>query len=90
MRVAELKGRRIAVLLGGTSPEREVSLQSGAAVVSTLQELSTEVLAVDTAAADWWQQAQGCELAWICLHDTDGEDGTIQSFLQTMGIHSQR
>jgi D-alanine-D-alanine ligase len=76
----------IAVLLGGNSAEREISLLSGQTVVAALQSLGCEVRAVDPAAADWMAQLQGVTCAFIALHGPGGEDGSMQGALQTMGI----
>jgi D-alanine-D-alanine ligase len=76
----------IAVLLGGNSAEREVSLLSGQTVVAALQSLGCEVRAVDPATPDWMAQLQGVTCAFIALHGPGGEDGSMQGALQTMGI----
>ncbi len=76
----------IAVLLGGNSAEREISLLSGQTVVAALQSLGCEVRAVDPAAPDWMAQLQGVTCAFIALHGPGGEDGSMQGALQTMGI----
>lgn len=77
---------KIAVLLGGTSAEREVSLQSGATVLGALQSLGLEAIAVDPAGANWMAQLQGVDFAFIALHGPGGEDGSMQGALQTLGI----
>jgi D-alanine-D-alanine ligase len=76
----------IAVLLGGNSAEREVSLLSGQTVVAALQSLGCGVRAVDPADHDWMAQLQGVTCAFIALHGPGGEDGSMQGALQTMGI----
>ncbi len=76
----------IAVLLGGNSAEREVSLLSGQTVVAALQSLGCGVRAVDPADPDWMAQLQGVTCAFIALHGPGGEDGSMQGALQTMGI----
>jgi D-alanine-D-alanine ligase len=76
----------IAVLLGGNSPEREISLMSGNSVLAALEELGARVRAVDTASANWWQQLEGTQLAFICLHGPGGEDGVVQGALETLGV----
>ena len=81
-----LCGAPIAVLLGGTSAEREVSLQSGQTVIAALQSLGHEVRAVDPAETDWLGQLQGVSCAFIALHGPGGEDGSMQGALQAMGI----
>ena len=76
----------IAVLLGGNSAEREISLLSGQTVVAALQSLGCSVRAVDPADPDWMAQLQGVTCAFIALHGPGGEDGSMQGALQTMGI----
>jgi len=79
---------RVAVLLGGNSAEREISLISGHAVLSALREAGVDAHAVDTAAADLLQQLTqgGFERAFIALHGRGGEDGVIQGMLETIGM----
>ena len=79
----QLRQSKIVVLLGGQSAERDISLQSGQTVVSALQSLGLDVLAVDTAQSDWALQLQGASLAFIALHGPGGEDGSMQGALQT-------
>jgi D-alanine-D-alanine ligase len=83
MRVA----RRVAVLKGGWSLEREVSLRSGAQAQEALERLGHEVAAIDVS-ADLITQLLEFEpdAAFIALHGEDGEDGTIQGLLETVGI----
>jgi D-alanine-D-alanine ligase len=78
---------RIAVLKGGRSLERQVSLKSGARVQDALERLGHEVIAVDVG-ADLVARlmADRPELAFVALHGRDGEDGTIQELLEVMGI----
>ncbi len=76
----------VAVLLGGCSAEREISLLSGQTVVTALRALGCDVRAVDPAVPDWMAQLQGVSCAFIALHGPGGEDGSMQGALQTMGI----
>jgi len=78
---------RVGVLLGGTSSEREISLQSGAAVVAALEEAGIEHIAIDVgvnAIADI--QAAKIDRAFLALHGAGGEDGRIQAVLEYLGI----
>jgi D-alanine-D-alanine ligase len=78
---------RVGVLLGGTSSEREISLQSGAAVVAALEEAGIEHVAIDVgvnAIADI--QAAKIDRAFLALHGAGGEDGRIQAVLEYLGI----
>ncbi|RJP29392.1 MAG: D-alanine--D-alanine ligase [Actinobacteria bacterium] len=80
---------RIAVLMGGTSAEREVSLRSGAAVSRALRELGHEVLDIDVGAEIVARLAglRGqADVAFIVLHGRMGEDGTVQGLLELLGI----
>ena len=78
---------RVAVLMGGRSLERAVSLRSGARVVDALAELGHEPVAVD---ADESLVArlgdERPDVAFIALHGPGGEDGTAQSLLELLGI----
>ena len=82
-----LAGRHIAVLLGGPSPEREVSLVSGAACADALERLGARVSRVD-AGADIAQvlTALKPDLAFNALHGAWGEDGCVQGVLETIGL----
>jgi len=78
---------RVGVLLGGTSSEREISLQSGAAVVAALVEAGVEHVAIDVGAnaiADI--QAAKIDRAFIILHGAGGEDGRMQAVLEYLNI----
>lgn len=86
MTLEQLRQGRIAVLLGGNSAERDISLQSGQTVVNALQSLGLQVLTVDPAQPDWAAQLHGVSLAFVALHGPGGEDGSMQGALQTLGI----
>jgi D-alanine-D-alanine ligase len=78
---------RVAVLAGGDSDEREISLQSGAAVQQALAERGHQVLHLDPAVVDLagvdWQQF---DVAYLALHGQFGEDGQVQQLLDETGI----
>src|SRR3984885_3024559 len=78
---------RIAVLKGGRSLERQVSLKSGARVEDALERLGHHVVAIDVGAdlVDRLTEAEP-DLAFVALHGRDGEDGTVQELLEVMGI----
>lgn len=82
----DLSGKTLAVLLGGNSAERAISLQSGQTVVDALEALGVEVRSVDPAESAWQEQLPGTDLAFIALHGPGGEDGSMQGALQTLGI----
>jgi len=78
---------KVAVLFGGTSAEREVSLHSGAAVLAGLQEAGIDAHAIDTKDFDVTQlKQQGFEKVFIALHGRGGEDGTLQGTLEQIGL----
>jgi len=78
---------RVAVLMGGVSDEREISLKSGGAVASALREAGHEVIPFDVVD----RQLSGLdeiapEVAFIALHGAFGEDGGVQRLLERKGI----
>ena len=78
---------RIAVLFGGNSAEREISLQSGAAAIEALQSFGIDVVAIDTQENAVAQlQQQELSGAFIALHGVGGEDGKIQGLLEFLNI----
>ena len=78
---------KIAVLYGGTSQEREVSLRSGRAVINALSNAGAQVIEIDVGEQPLTQiQALEADIAFICLHGAAGEDGRIQSALSLAGI----
>jgi len=83
----ELSRKKIGVLMGGLSAEREVSLSSGRAVLEALREKGYEVVAVDVGRDPHRAiESAGIEVAFIALHGRWGEDGVIQGLLESMGI----
>jgi D-alanine-D-alanine ligase len=78
---------RIAVLKGGRSLERQVSLKSGARVEDALERLGHDVVPIDVGAdlVERLTDAQP-DLAFVALHGRDGEDGTVQELLEVLGI----
>jgi D-alanine-D-alanine ligase len=87
MNRTELKNKRIAVLMGGLSAEREISLKTGQAVLSALLENGCDAVAID-AGHDLPARLREVEadVAFICLHGRYGEDGTVQGLLEMMQI----
>jgi D-alanine-D-alanine ligase len=79
--------KKVAVLKGGDSLERTVSLRSGARAQSALRQLGHEVVAIDVG-ADLVAQLLEVQpdAAFLALHGSDGEDGTVQGLLETIGI----
>lgn len=78
---------KVAVLLGGRSAEREISLLSGQGVLSALQAQGVDAIAFDPAERSLWElQSLGVKRCFIALHGRHGEDGTVQGALELMGI----
>ena len=78
---------RVAVLKGGRSLERQVSLRSGARTENALERLGHEVVPIDVG-ADLIQRLRDAapDLAFIAMHGRDGEDGTVQELLEILDI----
>ena len=77
----------MAVLMGGFSSERDVSLNSGAAIVAALQSRGIDAHPFDPKAQDIVQlKALGFQTAFNTLHGTYGEDGTVQGLLEALGV----
>jgi D-alanine-D-alanine ligase len=83
------RGRRVAVVMGGLSSEREVSLNTGAGVLAALQEKRWDAVAVD------WREGTslpalladaGAQIVWNALHGTYGEDGAVQGLCSCLGL----
>ena len=78
---------RVAVLKGGRSLERGVSLKSGARVQDALESLGHDVIPIDVGhdlVARLRETAP--DIAFVALHGRDGEDGTVQELLEVLGI----
>ncbi len=87
MRKRNLLEKKIGVLMGGRSAEREVSLKSGTAVYNSLRGLKFNAVAID-AGEDLCTvlKKQKIEIAFIALHGGHGENGAVQGMLEIMGI----
>src|SRR5436853_7085951 len=77
---------KIAVVYGGPSAEREVSLKSGAAVAAALESLGHDVTRVDLQPKDLSPLDRPVDMAFIALHGAFGEDGRLQQILDQRGI----
>ena len=78
---------KVAVLMGGASAEREVSLMSGKGVLGALREKGVDAHAFDPAERDLWDlRREKFDRVFIALHGRFGEDGTVQGALETLGI----
>jgi len=85
----QLNTAKIAVLLGGDSKERDISLQSGQAVYEALIQLGFNVSKIDIRKKEkknWLKQIQEIDFAFIALHGRGGEDGKIQALLELLDI----
>ena len=80
------KYKKVAVLMGGPSSERAVSLRSGAAVAKALRERDYEVAEVVVGEDCSFTVPPGTEVAFVAMHGHFGEDGTIQALLRKQGI----
>ena len=77
--------KKVAVLLGGTSNEREISLKSGSAVLSALLRMGIDAKGIDTK-DESLDQLKSFDVVFICLHGKDGEDGYVQELLESINI----
>ncbi len=80
-----LQNKLIAVLYGGWSSEREISLASGTCVIRALRRLGFKAKAIDVD-RNFIKKLRGIDVAFIALHGQPGEDGTIQGILDFLGI----
>jgi len=86
-RVAARDLGKVAVLMGGRSAEREVSLMSGGGVLNALQGQGVDAHAFDPARQDVSElRREGFDRCFIALHGRFGEDGTVQGALELLGI----
>lgn len=87
MKAKDFKDKRIGVLMGGLSEEREISLKTGAAILKALGERGYRAAGID-AGRDLAGslKRKKIEVAFIALHGRYGEDGCVQGLLEVMGI----
>ena len=76
---------RVAVLMGGRSNERDISFESGNAVLEALLRKKIDAIAIDPK-IDELKRLKFFDRAFICLHGQDGEDGKIQTFLESINL----
>src|SRR5262245_7428457 len=82
-------GKRVAVVMGGLSAEREVSLNTGTGVLAALQEKGWDAVGIDWKAGTSLAQlleASGAHVVWNALHGTYGEDGAVQGLCACLQI----
>ena len=85
-----MTNRRVGVLMGGLSAERDVSLRTGEGVANALEARGHEVVRIafgpDTRGVDELLRAASVDVAFLALHGRGGEDGCVQGLLELMGI----
>ena len=79
---------RVALLAGGTSGEREISLASGKGAGEALRQAGFAVTELDPASKDDLKALidGNFDVAFLCLHGKGGEDGQLQGFLEVIGL----
>jgi len=79
---------RIAVIAGGRTPERDVSLRGGLRVLAALETLGHDAILLDPADVRLVESldAYGPAICWLALHGKEGEDGTVQRLLDLLAI----
>lgn len=81
------KDKKIGVLMGGLSAEREISLRSGNACLKALTSRGYNAVAIDAQRdLPFRLRDEGIEVAFVALHGRYGEDGTVQGLLEVLGI----
>ncbi len=83
-----MRPKTVAVLQGGRSAERDVSLNTGAQVATALRGRGFDVTTIDTAERDFIDRIRDTRpgVAFICLHGRFGEDGTMQGLLELLDV----
>jgi len=85
--VSQFDAGKVAILMGGTSAEREVSLMSGQGVLQALRSIGVDAHAFDPAERDLAElRRDGFARCFIALHGRYGEDGTVQGALELLGM----
>ena len=85
--MSQFDAGKVAILMGGTSAEREVSLMSGQGVLQALRSLGVDAHAFDPAERDLAElRRDGFARCFIALHGRYGEDGTVQGALELLGL----
>jgi len=82
-----MKFGKVAVLMGGKSAEREISLMSGGGVLQALRSKGVDAHAFDPAERDLFElRREGYARCFVALHGRGGEDGTLQGALEVLGL----
>ena len=85
--MSQFDAGKVAILMGGTSAEREVSLMSGQGVLQALRSIGVDAHAFDPAERDLAElRRDGFARCFIALHGRYGEDGTVQGALELLGM----
>ncbi len=85
--MSQFNAGKVAILMGGTSAEREVSLMSGQGVLQALRSIGVDAHAFDPAERDLAElRRDGFARCFIALHGRYGEDGTVQGALELLGM----
>lgn len=84
--IAKSRFKKVAVLMGGESEEREISLKSGKAISGALTGKGYDVLEVDAVSPDLIDMIRRSDAVFLALHGRLGEDGTVQGMLEIMKI----
>src|SRR5215469_14076600 len=85
--MTDWKGKRIGVLMGGLSSEREVSMNTGRGVHKALVGRGHDAVAIEwQKGADLASLLGGIDVVWNALHGTWGEDGCVQGLLECLEI----
>ncbi len=84
-----MESLRVAVLMGGVSSEREISLRSGHAIAAALKTSGHKVLAIDVRGEELrdFLNPQDADIAFIALHGRFGEDGKVQQQCEELGLY---
>ena len=83
-----MKDKKIAVVMGGPSAEREVSLNTGQAILAALQEKGYNAIGIDLVPHDFIEQlrTEKIDIVFNAIHGLYGEDGLMQGTLEMLGI----
>jgi D-alanine-D-alanine ligase len=88
--MTKFKNQRVAVIMGGPSSEREVSLNSGRPILAALQQKGYDAVGIDWKGLDddlgTRLRQEKVQVAWLALHGTWGEDGCVQGLCECYGI----
>ncbi|MEK7688655.1 MAG: D-alanine--D-alanine ligase, partial [Deltaproteobacteria bacterium] len=87
LQISNFKSKKIGVLMGGMSAERDISIRSGKAVYDALIQKGYNVIQIDVGKDVYAKLTkEKIDIAFIALHGKYGEDGAIQGLLEIIGI----